>query len=257
MKRHISTLTAACAAVFLSTATIASAAGFHDTFDSNDPGWFVDRYAPAGFGSYNLLGENVLKLDISTADSAANRPGSFSGAFYNTQGKKRTAVLNEPWRAYGSLYITSDMLEGANLRRTDLWVGGSDFPIFGIIRNNALDPFNPLASLLTTLRVWDPEAGGSGWVNLSTPLSVGRQDLAIESYGGVYSYFYNNALVYTDATITAPGNAGEVFVQGYNFGDSNYSVMWDDVGIVPVPEPTSMSLAAIGGLSLLFVRRRR
>jgi hypothetical protein len=53
--------------------------------------WYTDRYAPAGFTNGTLGAENVLVQTIDQADSAANRPGAFSSAFYNTQGRKLDA----------------------------------------------------------------------------------------------------------------------------------------------------------------------
>lgn len=51
--------------------------------------WYTDRYAPAGFDSGVAFdGRQVLEVDISAADSANNRPGAYSSAFYNTQGRK-------------------------------------------------------------------------------------------------------------------------------------------------------------------------
>ena len=56
----------------------------------------------------------------------------------------------------------------------------------------------------------------------------------------------DNALAY----FTDPFSVTGTYTLGADTGSGTFNV-------VPVPEPTSMSLAALGGLSLLFVRRRR
>ncbi|WP_222838969.1 hypothetical protein, partial [Enterococcus faecium] len=51
--------------------------------------WYTDRYAPAGFVSPVFFdGDNRLLHSISAADGGNARPGGFSSAFYNTQGRK-------------------------------------------------------------------------------------------------------------------------------------------------------------------------
>lgn len=50
--------------------------------------WYTDRYAPAGFVSpESFSGGNRLKQSINAADGPSGRPGAFSTAFYNTQGR--------------------------------------------------------------------------------------------------------------------------------------------------------------------------
>ncbi|MBK7761984.1 MAG: hypothetical protein IPI46_01255 [Bacteroidetes bacterium] len=50
--------------------------------------WYTDRYAPNGFASqFAFGGDDRLLQSINVADAAANRPGGFSSAFYNTQGR--------------------------------------------------------------------------------------------------------------------------------------------------------------------------
>lgn len=49
--------------------------------------WYTDRYNPAGFATGLFGGDSVLIHSINAADGSNLRPGSFSGAFYNTQGR--------------------------------------------------------------------------------------------------------------------------------------------------------------------------
>lgn len=62
----------------------AAHAGLFPTYPTGTgPGvWEVDRYPPAGFSNGGTLfgRPNVLNLDLSSSDSAANRPPAFSAA---------------------------------------------------------------------------------------------------------------------------------------------------------------------------------
>lgn len=266
----MSTKILALAAVAFGTTALSFGQAFTDTFDSINPAWVTDRYEPAGFSSVNFLGDNRLKIDISAADSYQNRTSGYQSTFYNTQGRQRAASNMSPWTVSGDLYISDDMLTGANLRRTDLWARDSNsvennakYPIFGVIRNDGTgDAFDPNGTLTTRWRVWDDDTS-NGWVDLGDAVTGGWHNLAITSTGSSFEYRLDGNVVYTDNTYSASGFDAlqTVFVEAYSFGDAthattdNYSVYWDNISAGPVPEPASMTVLGLGALAL--IRRRR
>lgn len=265
----MSTKILAFAAIALGSTAISFGQSFTDTFDTIDPAWTTDRYEPAGFQSVNFDGDNRLQISISAADSYQNRPGGFQSTFYNTQGRQRAASNSNPWEVSGDLYISSDMLSGENLRRTDLWTRDSNtdenfakYPIIGVVRNDASDPFNPMGSLTTRYRVWDDDTM-DGWVDVGPTVTEGWHHMSIAATGTAFNFSIDDTLVYTDNTVSASGFDAlqTVFVQAYSFGDAthattdNYSVYWDNIHAGPVPEPASMTVLGLGALAL--IRRRR
>lgn len=234
-------------------AATASAAPFVDTFDSIDPAWVVDRYAPAQFASVG----GKLEIGIDNAP----RPGSFSGTFYNTHGKKRAiADVDQPWSVSATLTITEDMLEttGNTLKRTDIWTyNGLAFPILGFANNDPsqTDPASTpgAAGRLARFRAYNTDTGAWTTISSVTP-QVGDYVLTIKDTGSAFEYYIDNALVHT-STGYSSGEVGEVFLQAYAFGgaNENYSVSWDNLNVVP--EPGTLSLLAIGAAAML--RRRR
>jgi len=248
----------------------AQASGFSDNFDTINPAWVTDRYAPNGFSSQFFDGDNRLRIDISGAESSANRPAGQQSAFYNTQGRQRGASVTANWEVSGDVYISEDFLTGANLRRTDLWTrdsavseSDSNYPIIGVIRGDAsnLDNFDPNATLTTRYRVYDSDTT-DGWVDLATAVTGGWHHLSILSTGSSFQYSIDGNLVYTDNTASLPGNESlqTVFVQAYNFGNANftgqsYSAYWDNINAQAVPEPATMAALGFGALAML--RRRK
>lgn len=247
----------------------AQAAGFTDTFDSINPAWVTDRYEPNAFVSENFMGDNRLKIGIGQAQAFQNRPAAFQSTFYNTQGRQQSAALNSPWEVKGDVFIGDDYLSGENLRRTDLWARDNNtdendavYAIFGVMRNDNADPFNPTAGGLNTRwRVWDADTA-NGWVDLAAAVTGGWHNLAILATGTSYEYRLDGALVYTDLTGSEAGFEGlqTVFLEAYSFGDAthagqSYSAYWDNVSAQPVPEPATMAALGLGALAML--RRRR
>lgn len=246
---------------------MANAQAFLDTFDSNDPAWITDRYEPAAWNPGTaFMGGTVLELTVDDTTGSANRPGGQSGEFYNTQGRKHAATLTSPWRVFGDVFVSADMVNGTDRRRTDLWARTGDgveanatYPIFGMRQFDPADAYNG-SSMSTDWRVWDPENGG--WNLVGGTVTEGWHTLEIVGDGTSFEYFLDGNSVYTDNTVNVafPGLT-EVFVQAFNFSPVNglandsYSVYWDNVGAQAVPEPATMVALGLGVAAM--VRRRR
>ncbi len=251
----------------------AAAQMVQDTFDSINPAWITDRYEPAAFESVpdptpRNLG-NVLHLGISNADSAANRPASFSSTFYNTQGRQQnmTQATGPNWSVSADVYIDNSWNPAlGNSRRTDLWTrdsnpveGNSNYPIVGFAVFDVNDPFddvpNNTQDFQFVARAWDSNVG---WHNLSTAAFNGFDswnNLRIEATGTSFDYYLNNTFLYSDFTVSQPGSEDlkRFFIQGYNYGLGNYDLYWDNLTVVP--SPAALSLLSLSTLSL--IRRKR
>lgn len=216
----------------------------NETFDTNptigaaasDGVWYVDRYAPAAFESFDFNGENVLRVAIDGVnDGAANRGGQ-SSTFYNTQGRKINQQGLGVTIVKGDLYIPADW--ETKHRRSDLWAtayNSSDaisfYPIIGF-RNP--DGNTPMLSYYH---------GGTGeWIEVGPP----------SEYDRWYSFeveLDSSELVYridgVDVGRLDSNNStyfGNIIVQAYNFNDStlidggydnsadnSYDVYWDNI----------------------------
>lgn len=221
---------------------------------SQTPGcWFVDRYAPAAFESVFFDGDNRLLHSISEDDSAANRPPSFAGGFYDTQGRKYDVNIpaDNAWSI--DLYIASDW--ATNARRADIWATTvnsqnsiSGFPILGFINNDPGDPFNtapvnpmPRFRFFTQDTDQDPSNGLTpDWIELGLPpgFSYDRWwTLEVELTAAGYEYRVIDdmgAVVISgvDAITFGSVRARDLIVQAFNFGAS-YDVYWDNVVLGP------------------------
>jgi len=227
----------------------ASAANISDPFNSIDPAWVTDRYAPADFSSQFFAGDNRLHIGISSADALHNRPLAFQSLFYNTQGKQRPVSGGTAhWTASAEVYISTDMISGNNLRRSDLWVRTGDvvenafteYPILGFRRFDPADPFNPAAPNIST--IWRAFDSDIGWVDLAHPVTAGWHTLEISGNGSAYVFKIDGITVFTDTFINGLPIT-TTFLQAYNFGQpiplpqDNYDVYWDNLSVI-IPPPS-------------------
>jgi hypothetical protein len=214
-----------------------------ETFDSNPATaedqaagvWYVDRYAPAAFESYDLNGENVLRLGIDVNDGAPNRGGQ-SGTFYNTHGRKFD-LANDIISLKGSLYIPADW--ETKHRRSGLWATAFDasdaisyYPIISFRNTTGSNP---------TFSYYNGTTGD--WVDVSMSIIYDSwYEFKMVLAGSDILYYINGNLV---GTLDNNNSAylGNIIVQAYNFNDpaldpayydnsanATYDAYWDNIG---------------------------
>lgn len=234
------------------------------TFDS-DPvlsdtqsagSWYTDRYAPAAFESVAFDGDNRLKHAISEDDSEANRPASYSGAFYNTQGRK--------YDIPGATSLSVDLYipqawETTGSRMAGIWgtaVDASDaisaYPVIEFYSNGQNGLFH----------VWDSQ---SGWIDLGLPTGFAYDDwytLEISLSANAFNFAVND-LAYADTDAGGSLEFSNAILQGYNSGQS-FDIYWDNFSYndgteaaAPVPEPSTLVLLGAGLAGLAVCRRRK
>ena len=251
----------------------ASQAAPIDSFDgpvaigpTQAPGvWYTDRYAPAGFVGGQVAPDGrtgTLQQSISAADF--NRPAPYNSVFYNTQGRKfdtpgLTSAFIEMYIP-GSWDALNQSVTGSEGRLGGFWATGADVnnaatatTIFPVIEfNNLVDGF----------RVFDPEAGGTGYQNVSGFAGFDRwYEIGFQINGSDIEYFVNGMLVYTDSTIGTTTQFNNIILQGYNAGNA-YSIYWDNfqADSAMVPEPASLaiwSLIGVAGAAGAWRRKRK
>jgi hypothetical protein len=212
--------------------------------------WYIDRYAPDGFGQYNFNGSNVLRIQIGQDGAQANR-GTRGGGHYNTQG--RTYDLGEKATVItGDLYIPADW--ATKHRRSDIWGVGATkaapttpslYPIIGFANTEGNNP---------TLRYWDSENGV--WVNIPQTITYDTwYSFKIAVDGSSVKYYVNDVKV---GTVSAANTEffKSIIMQGFNFADAvnlplaeqdltsnaTYDIYWDNIGSVPSIKNTGKDL---------------
>jgi hypothetical protein len=101
---------------------------------------------------------------------------------------------------------------------------------------------------------------GTTWVgvsNILAQLALGNNAPLIAQVGSSQAFFGETPIGNVNPAATAPGNP--IFASSSSFlpnGDPIFSLN-TQLYLLPVPEPATMALAGLGGLSLLLFRRQR
>jgi len=247
-----------------------------DTFDTLDPAWATDRYAPAAFQTVSFDGDNRLQITIDQTGSTANRPSpTYSSSFFNTQGDQRPGDILGAWSLSAQVYVSSafDTTTG-QLIRTSLWAhtgtNSSDgaYGIFGITNASPTDPLNPNAADRSfRFQVFDGTADDpTSWFDVGVPAGFSFDawhTLGISSTGTTIEFLLDGVLVYTNPD-AAGNNLQTAFLEGYNFGQTdvnglnNYSVYWDNaMANAIIPEPATCALVlGLAALGLIWSQRQ-
>lgn len=213
--------------------------------------WYTDRFAPAGFTNEFFDGDNRLKISVSADDESTVRPGSFSSAFYNTQGRKFDTP--DAVSLFGDIYASSDLatIDG---RISGIW--GTSVDENGVITNYPiLELFNDASTSTFSIRYWDSS------VAAFTPATIIAADewvslgLRLDGTDTVFSV-NGSDIVSLDSNGTK--SFSNLILNTYNADDQNgFDVYWDNVGYAPVPEPTTIAgLGLLATFGMLALRRR-
>ena len=253
---------AAAVLIAAGVAVVASSAQAAATFDFSAPltlsptaapgAWYSDRYDPATFQSQVSYGGrvNTLSEATSVADGANNRPGAYSGSFYNTQGRTYDLAPGTTSMSI-DLYIDPLYASGTGAQRIAGFWGVTDnlgYPIIELDRDASNNLF---------FQGWDVNLGG--WNTLSPvagALTLGSWTtlgISITGYNAVYSL---NGQLAGSAGAYPATILKSAILQTHNSTDGIVDAAhW---GGAAVPEPASWALMITGfGATGAMLRRRR
>ena len=250
---------------------------------SDTTGWSVDRYAPNSFTSSTAPdASTAFATTISYQDSSANRPSGYSSTFYNTQGYKQSVNgVSGTWYLSEDLYITSSMLTGtAGPMSSELWGGtgnglGSQSGFYCFSFLSGVDSRSATASASTgsMLGVFDDTTGL--WSYYSTAgLTAGWSQISVAYNGSTVDFFVNGNLIASQGSAVISqdpdiATLDTAYIEDYNFyGGSGSGIPATGDTVVyrkditamtaaPVPEPSTLALASLGGFTILFGLKRR
>jgi hypothetical protein len=199
---------------------------------------------------------DVLDIEITSAEGLNNRPFAYQSMFYNTQGRQHVITGGADSLLEAALYIPQTWSDPANGDvRSDMWgvmtdgTGVSGYPIIG---------FTNYGSGGGRYRVWEDDAGV--WIDLPIPVQYDAwTTFGILFTGSSYQFLVNGQLAYTDTTTNGSTGFSAVSMQAYNFYDSSlganavdYHAHWSNT-----PEPGTWGLAVGSLLIIVGLLRRR
>ncbi len=205
--------------------------------------WYTDRYNPFGF----VATAGQLQVSIDAIDGAASRPPAYSGAFYNTQGRKYD-LIDGTQAIEADLYIPASWATD-HRRMAGMWGTGFD-------AGNAVSAYPIIEFTSDTLGAGGPfvprfrgyESGTGGWINIGLPAGFAYNTwvtLRIELLpSGEFQYSILTTaygdLQYTTVT-NAPGasvDIANVILQGHNTtAGVTYTINWDNLNTTSITTP--------------------
>lgn len=253
--KYVGIIGAACVAAVISLASTNAHAQYSDNFNGPlDPGWVTDRYAP---NSVTTVG-GTMNLNISTADSQANRPPAYSDGFYNYQGVQHAVTgIAGDWTATEQIDVTAQMLSG--------FANGGFWLRTGNGANESTADYDILA-FRNPDGNGDASAGFYAWNdvlgtwNFAGAATLGWHTLSMEYTGSAVISKVDGTTVYDNTGLGNPAYDGEVttvFNEAYNYGDRNYSVSFDNLNVSAPDGGATIGLLAISAAPLAFFMKRR
>jgi len=180
---------------------------------------------------------------ISAVDSATSRPGAYSGAFYNTQGRKfdldaGTNTMSIDLYIPASWATTDKRMAGFWGTAVDAGDNISFYPILEFTSDTSLPRF----------RGWN----GAAFQDIGLPTGFAYDawyTLGISLVGSDFVYTVGDQSLTLDAN--GSESIGNVILQGHNTTDGvNYDIYWDNLQTAAVPEPGSIAVWSLLGLTV-------
>jgi len=222
--------------------------------DTQTPGaWYVDRYAPAVFESAEFMGDQRLCHGVDVADNNLGRPGGFSSAFYDTQGRKYDVDM--PIGSTIGIDLWVPAIAETNIRRAGMWATTYDlsdqisgFPILGFSSANEAEDALGTPRFRAFVQDTDLDANNGitpGWIDLHTlaPSDLDKwYRFEITLTAAAYEFrIYDVATDVEIASLTDPTTFGSVrfgdyILQVKNFPDpisETYTMYWDNIELGP------------------------
>lgn len=192
--------------------------------------WYVDRFAPAAFESVASFGgrTDVLRQSISDQDCRACRGSSFSGAFYDTQGRKHDTP--QATRASIDLFVPQEW-QGADERFAGFWATVGNINYSDSSTEDNVTGYPIIEFYNGTFRGWD---GSGGWIPIGLPSDFeydSWQTLTLEIRGNEIVYSVGDVeVVSSSQTSDEHYHFGNVILQGHNTeAGVTYDIHWDNL----------------------------
>ena len=223
-----------------------------------DGKWYMDRYAPSGFGTDPLCHgrTDVLKISILGSSPSGSAGGS---AFQALQGRRYDFHLQKTsWTLKADLFVESGWASSSNgLRRAELWgVSTNDKGFWAVLPAIG---FTNEGSGVGRFRVASGE-WSEKWFDVSATVNYGAWNslqIEFDSAASLFTYYINGMLAgqYSSTVTSSPAaNLGgastglaSTLMQTYNYGQ-NYTVCWSTcnecaVGYINYPTCTQCTNA--------------